>query len=202
MIPAPTYDTRGCRGRRRGVRVQTRRVSAYPPAPPPPQPAEIPDPPPPRALRPVVVLLIINLALSIVLTVAVLVARDSVVNYQLAHRHIADPATRETVRKSLVGGLWGRVAGNIIASVIYVFLVRALFRGRRWAYRRVLLLGTLGIVSLVLIQLSPYPTWMRAEQLTQAAVLAVLLWFTTRPEVRSHFAKGLPGRGTRRFRSG
>jgi hypothetical protein len=184
------------------VRVQTRLVSAYPPAPPPPESVETQGPPPPQALRPVVVLLLVNLGLSILLTIAVLIARDSVINFQLAHRHIADPAVRETVRKSLVGGLWGRVAGNVIVSVIYVYLVRALFRGRRWAYRRVLLLSALGIVSLILIQLSPYPTWMRVEQLTQAAVLAALLYFTTRPEVRSHFAKGLPGRTTRRFRSG
>jgi hypothetical protein len=182
--------------------VQTRTVSAYPPAPPPPEPAEIPAPPPPQALRPVVVLLLINLGLSVLLTIAVLIARDSVINYQLAHQHLTDPAQRETVRKSLVGGLWGRVAGNIIASIVYAFLVRALFRGRRWAYRRVLILGAIGCVSLLLIQLTPYPAWMRVEQITQAVVLAALLYFTTRPEVRSHFAKGLPGRANRRFRTG
>jgi hypothetical protein len=150
----------------------------------------------------VLALLLTNLGLSIVLTVAVLLARHSVVNYQLTHRHITDPATRETLRKSYTASLWGRVVGNVVASVIYVFLVRALLRGRRWAYRRVILLGSLGIVGLVFIQATPYPVWMHVEQIAQAIVLAALLYFTLRPEVRSHFAKGLPGRQTRRFRSG
>jgi hypothetical protein len=41
---------------------------------------------------------------------------------------------------------------------------------------------------------------MHAEQLAQAVVLGAWLYFTLRPEVRAHFAKGLPGRDTRRFR--
>jgi hypothetical protein len=91
------------------------------------------------------------------------------------------------------------VVGNVVLSVVYVFLVRALFRGRRWAYRRVIALGAIGIVALVGVQFTPYPAWMRAEQLLQALVLAALLWFVLRPEVRAHFSPGLPGRNTRRF---
>ena len=53
---------------------------------------------------------------------------------------------------------------------------------------------------MLLIQASPYPTWMRVEQLAQAVVLAGLLYFVTRPAVRAYFAKGLPGRDVRRFR--
>jgi hypothetical protein len=183
---------------------QTQRVSDfYPAAAPPPEPYGAVEPdgaPPPRALRPVVGLLLANLGLSVLLTVVVLAARHSVVNYQLDHRHIADPALRSTLRRSYLASLWGRVVGNIVASVVYVFLVRALLRGRRWAYRRVIMLGALGIVGLLLIQATPYPVWMRAEQLTQALVLAGLLYFTLRPEVRLHFAKGRPGRDTRRWR--
>jgi hypothetical protein len=86
-----------------------------------------------------------------------------------------------------------------VLSVVYTFLVRALLRGRRWAYRRVLWLSGAGIVALVALQLTPYPWWMRTEQLVQAAVLAALLFFVTRPEVRAHFAPGLPGRDIGRF---
>jgi hypothetical protein len=68
------------------------------------------------------------------------------------------------------------------------------------SYRRVILVGGAGIIGLVVLQFTPYPTWMRIEQVLQAAVLACLLWFVLRPEVRAHFAKGLPGRDTRRFR--
>jgi hypothetical protein len=174
----------------------------HPAAPPPPQPdgPVEPDSAPPRALRPVVALLLTNLGLSVLLTGIVLIARHSVVNYQLDHRHITDPALRNTLRKSYLASLWGRVLGNIIASVVYVFLVRALLRGRRWAYRRVIMLGAIGIVGLLLIQATPYPVWMRTEQLAQALVLAALLYFTLRPEVRLHFAKGRPGRDGRRRR--
>lgn len=146
-----------------------------------------------------VVLLIINLTLSALLTVTVLLARDSVIAYQLDHHHIIDAAQREALRKTYLGSMWGRLAGNVVASIVYVFLVRALLRGRRWAYRRVILLGSLGMAALVILQLTPYPWWMRAEQLAQAAVLAGLLYFVLRPEVRGHFAKHLPGR-TRRTR--
>lgn len=179
----------------------------YPSAPPPPElsggqfPGGQPDGiAPPRALRPVVALLIANLVLSIVLTIAVLIARRSVITFQLDHRHITDPDQRRLLRDSYGISLWVRVATNVLASVVYVFLVRALLRGRRWAYRRVIALGAFGILGLLLIQATPYPTWMRVEQLFQAVVLAGLVYFVTRPDVRSHFDAGLPGRNARRWR--
>lgn len=187
--------------------LQDRRVSsAYPPAPPPPpQPAAPPEATwddAPGELRPVVVLLVINLGLSLLLTVLTVLARHSIVTYQLDQRHITDPQQRALLRDSYTAGIIGRVVGNIIVSVVYAFLVRALVRGRRWAYRRVILLGSLGIVALVAIQFTPYPAWMRAEQLVQALVLAGLVYFVTRPNVRAHFAPHLPGRTTKRFNRG
>jgi hypothetical protein len=146
------------------------------------------------------VLLLVNLSLAVVLTVLTLALHHSVVDYQLDHRHIVDPAQRAALRHSYVGSLVGRVVGNIVVSVVYVFLVRALLRGRRWAYRRVIWVGCGGIVALLAIQATPYPAWMRVEQLLQAIVLAGLVFFVTRPPVRAHFAKGLPGRDIRRFR--
>lgn len=145
------------------------------------------------------ILLAVNLALSIVLTIVTVLARHSVVNYQLDHRHITDPATRESLRNSYTGTIIGRVIGNIVVSVVYVFLVRALLRGRRWAYRRVIWLSAAGVVALVLLQFTPYPIWMRAEQLVQALVLGALFYVVRRPAVRAHFASGLPGRDVRRF---
>ena len=154
----------------------------------------------PRALRPVVVLLLINLGLSVLLTVLTLLARHSVVDYQLDHRNITDPQQRELLRHSYTYGIVTRVITNIIVSVVYAFLVRALIRGRRWAYRRVILLGAFGIVGLLILQATPYPAWMRAEQLLQALVLAALLYFVLRPEVKAYFDPRLPGRNARRFR--
>jgi hypothetical protein len=145
------------------------------------------------------VLLVVNLALSIVLTVAVAVGRHSIVTFQLDARHITDPAVRAQLRRSYTAGIVSRGIGNIVASVVYTFLVRALLHGRRWAYRRVLWLGGAGIVALLALQVTPYPSWMHAEQLVQAVVLGALLYFVTRPGVRAHFAPGLPGRDARRF---
>lgn len=166
----------------------------YPAAPPPPPPPSAPVPP--AALRPVIVLLLLNLALSVAVTIAVVATRNSLVEFQLDHRHITDPQQRAILRGAYSAGIWGRAVGNIVASVVYTFLVRALLRGRRWAYRRVIFLGIAGIVGLLLLFATPYPSWMRVEQVLQALVLAALLYFVRRPEVRSHFPK-VPGQ--RRF---
>jgi hypothetical protein len=153
----------------------------------------------PEQLRPVVICLAINLGLSIILTIVTVVLRHGIVNYQLDHHHVTDPRQRADLSRGYLSGIIGRVVGNIVVSVVYVFLVRALLRGRRWAYRRVIWLGAVGIIGLVALQLTPYPTWMRAEQLLQALVLALLVYFVTRPGVRAHFARGLPGRDVKRF---
>lgn len=156
--------------------------------------------PAPRELRWVVILLVANLALSLALTVVTVLARHNIVNYQLDHRHITDPTQRAALRDGYLSAIIGRVVGNIVVSVVYAFIVRALLRGRRWAYRRVTWIGVAGIVSLIALQFSPYPAWMRAEQLVQAAVLAALVLCVRRPQVRAYFAADLPGRNIRRFR--
>ena len=144
-----------------------------------------PLPPRPAALRPVVALLLTNLGLSIALTGAVLAMRHSVVTYQLDHRNI--PADlRSDFRQAYERAIWTRVLGNLVASVVYTFLVRALLHGRRWAYRRVLWLSIAGVVGLGLLFLTPYPAWVRVEQVLQMAVLAALLYFVTRPDVRAY----------------
>ena len=97
-----------------------------------------------KALRPVLGLLLVNLALSIGLTIAVLILHNSVIDYQLDHEHITEPAGVDSLRHSYQVTLWRRVAGNIVLSVVYAFLVRALLRGRRWAYRRVIFIGAIG----------------------------------------------------------
>jgi hypothetical protein len=172
---------------------------SYPSMPPPPPPPLVETPLPPRALRPVVVLLLVNLGLSILLTVLVFVTRNSIINYQLDHQHVTDPHQREQLREIYANSMWGRVAGNVIASVIYAFLVRALLRGRRWAYRRVIFLGIAGVVALALLWVTPYPPWMRVEQVVQSLVLVALVYFVTRPDVREHF-QNAPGAHLRRFR--
>jgi hypothetical protein len=149
----------------------------------------------------VIVLLITNLALSIILTILVFAMKGSIITYQLDHRHITDPHTRESLRSAYSASIWIRAAGNVVVSIVYVFLVRALLRGRRWAYRRVVLLGVIGIIALGLLWLTPYPGWVRVEQVVQSLVLAALVYFVTRPEVRDHF-RSAPGASLGRFRRG
>jgi hypothetical protein len=174
-------------------------IVSYPAMPPPPTPPPVETPLPPRALRPVVTLLIVNLTLSVLLTVLVFANKNSIITFQLDHRHITDPSQRAELRSVYANSMWGRALGNVVASVIYVFLVRALLRGRRWAYRRVIFLGIAGVVALGLLWTTPYPSWVRVEQVLQSLVLLALVFFVTRPDVREHF-RTAPGANIRRFR--
>jgi hypothetical protein len=150
---------------------------------------------PPAALHPVIYLLLVNLILSIGLTIVVLLLRHSVINYQVDHAHLKSNSAmslteqRRILRESATVAVYSRVAGNIVVAIVYYFLVRSLLRGKRSAYRRVLLLSIAGIASLCLLWTQPYPSWIRIEQVGQGFVLAAILYQVTRPEVRAFFAK-------------
>jgi hypothetical protein len=168
--------------------------SSMPPEPPQsPRPDERPIAP--SELRPVVRLLLVNLTLSILLTMLVFAFRHSVIDYQVAHTHISRSSDltpdqqRAAIRSGANAAIWGRAAGNIVVAVAYFFLIRGLWWGRRRSYRRVLLLSIAGPASLILLWVRPYPAWMRAEQVMQALVLLCILYFVTRPKVRAHFVK-------------
>jgi uncharacterized membrane protein len=159
---------------------------------------------PPRSLHPVIYLLFANLAMSLLLTILVFLFRNSVINFQAAHAHIREGAnlTRQEqldlARTSAQIGIWSRVAGNVIVAVVYWFLVRSLLAGKRRAYIRVLWLSVAGIVSLAFLWITPYPTWIRVEQVLQSFILVGILYRVTRPEVRAYFAKR-PRESKRRF---
>jgi len=148
---------------------------------------------PPKALQPVIYLLLINLGLSILLTLLVFAFRHSVVNFQVSHTRIDRNRPIQPqlniARTAARVSIYSRAFGNIVVAVVYWFLVRSLLNGKRRAYRRVLLLSILGIVSLIFLWTKPYPNWIRAEQVIQSLVLAAILYQVTRPDVRSFFAK-------------
>jgi hypothetical protein len=166
----------------------------YPNLAPIQEPPEV-RPDPPAALHPVIRLLLVNLVLSIGLTIVVLLLRHSVINYQVEHAHLRSHSAasaaeqRRILRQSATIGVYSRIAGNVVIAVVYYFLVRSLLRGKRRAYRRVLWLSIAGIASLGLLWTQPYPNWMRLEQVGQGFVLAAILYQVTRPEVRAFFAK-------------
>jgi hypothetical protein len=94
------------------------------------------------------------------------------------------------LRTSLAGAMWGRVAGIVVVSVLYVWRSFALRRGSRGAYRRLILICVVGLAGIVfLIASAQYPVWMRVEQVLQGIVLLALLFAVTRRPVRDRYAK-------------
>ncbi len=142
------------------------------------------------ALRRVVILLLVNLGLSVVLTVLVLLFRDSILAYQLDRLALPPGADRSAASAGLSTGLWSRMVGVLVVAVVYAVLVRRLRQGRRRAYLRVLWISIVGLGAIVyLIVSGQYPVWMRIEQILQGLVLLALLWAVTRPAVRDRFAR-------------
>ncbi|HEY4459622.1 MAG TPA: hypothetical protein VGN81_35245 [Pseudonocardiaceae bacterium] len=143
------------------------------------------------ALRLVIILMFVNLGLSVLTTIVVLILHNSVIDYQIAHSNYPPDVDVAQLHKILLTSLWGRIAGNVVVSVLYVWRSFALRRGSRYAYLRtyyIAIVGLIGIVYLVAVS-TAYPVWMRVEQVIQGVVLIALLVAVSRPAVRARFAK-------------
>jgi hypothetical protein len=144
-------------------------------------------------LRLVIVLMFVNLGLSVVLTVLMLILHNSLLDYELAHSNLpagASPAQVAVVRNALESAMWGRAAGVVLVSALYVWRSFALRRGSRGAYRRMILICVAGLAGIVfLLSSAQYPVWMRVEQVLQGIVLLALLFAVTRRPVRDRYAK-------------
>lgn len=165
----------------------------FPAAPPvtlPPDPARQPMD---SALRLVIVLMFVNLGLSVVLSILMLIFHNSLLDYQLAHTKLpayASPAEIAAVKSTLQGAMWGRLAGVLVVSAVYVWRAFALRAGKRGAYIRLIWICVVGLLGIVyLIAGAQYPVWMRVEQVLQGVVLVALLIAVTRKPVRDRFAK-------------
>lgn len=166
----------------------------FAPAPPvqlPPDPGALPVD---NALRRVIILMFVNLGLSVVTTIVTLILKNSVLDYQIAHIHLAadtTPTQLATIRQALTTALWSKVFATVLVAALYIWRAFALRRGSRGAYRRlywICIVGILGIAYLIIAG-SQYPVWMRVEQGLQALVLIALLIAVSRKEVRDRFAK-------------
>ncbi len=143
------------------------------------------------ALRRVIIVMFINLGLSVITSILVLIMHNSVIDYQLAHTRLPPGANVDMMRQALQGALWGRIAGSVVVSALYIWRAFALRRGSRGAYLRlyyIAIIGILGIAYLIFVS-TQYPVWMRVEQVLQAVVLVGLLIAVSRPAVRNRFAK-------------
>lgn len=161
-----------------------------PAAPPVTMPSAPPRQPMDNALRLVITLMFVNLGLSVVLTILMLVFRNSIVNYEFAHTHVPAGRNPADVRDALQAALWGRLAGVVIVSVLYVWRSFSLRAGKRRAYLRLIWICAAGLaVILYLLVGAKYPAWMRVEQVLQGIVLISLLVALTRQPIRDRFAK-------------
>lgn len=143
-----------------------------------------------NALRLVVTLMFVYLAMSLVLSILLLIFHNSFVDYELARTHIPAGSTRTAVRHTLQTGLWGRLVGVLIISALYIWRAFRLRDGRRSTYLRLIGICVFGLAYLLyLLASAKYPTWMRTEQIVQGVVLLMLLFALTRKPVRDRFAK-------------
>ena len=94
-------------------------------------------------LRPVIRLLYLNLAISVVLAVLTFVFQHNVLDYQVARLAGGNPAARA----GLADALWIRPASVLLIGIIYLRLAGRLHLGRRRTYIRVLAIGVLGSSS-------------------------------------------------------
>ena len=86
--------------------------------------------------------------------------------------------------------MWGRLAGVVIVSVLYVWRSFSLRAGKRRAYLRLIWICAIGLAGIVYLLVgAKYPAWMRVEQVIQGVVLISLLVAVTRKPVRDRFAK-------------
>lgn len=143
-----------------------------------------------NALRLVVTLMFVYLAMSLALSILLLIFHNSFVSYELARTHVPAGSTAASVRRTLQDGLWGRLVGALIIAAIYVWRAFRLRDGRRGAFLQMIGICIFGLAYLVYLLVSAkYPTWMRAEQIVQGVVLILLLLALTRKPVRGRFAK-------------
>jgi uncharacterized membrane protein len=143
-----------------------------------------------NALRLVITLMFVNLGLSVVLTALMLIFRTSIVNYEFAHTPMPAGTDPATFRDTLQAALWGRLAGVVVVSALYVWRAFSLRAGKRRAYIRLIWICAAGLAGILyLIVGGHYPAWMRVEQVLQGIVLIALLIAVTRKPVRDRFAK-------------
>jgi hypothetical protein len=143
-----------------------------------------------NALRLAITLMFVYLAMSLLLSILLLIFHNNFVNYELARTQVAAGSTAAALRHTLQVALWGRLAGVVFISAIYVWRAFSLRDGKRSTYIRLIWICVFGVAYILyLLASAKYPTWMRVEQTLQGIVLISLLIAITRKPVRDRFAK-------------
>ncbi len=146
------------------------------------------------------VLLVVNLALSILVTVLSLTHSDALVRLALARQHggLSAHATRQVVRD----GLYERAVVNLAIGVWYFFLVTRLRRRRWWAWRRMVWISAVGSLGIVYLLTQPYTAVFKVEQVVQLVVLVSIGACTLHPATRTFVGPRPPKESRRRRLAG
>jgi hypothetical protein len=155
--------------------------------PPPPVPVDRPAGPPPRLVHIATVLLLVNLGLSVLVTIMSFVYQDDIIRLTLEQTHRADVS--ETARQAVQTSLWVRAGANILVGLIYLFLISRLRRGKRWAWRRMVWLSIAGGIGMIFLLTQHYPPVFKVEQVLQLLVLAGIGVCVLHRDTRAHYAK-------------
>ncbi len=152
----------------------------------------------PRTVTLASALLLVNLGLSVLVTILSLIEVDTLVRLALARQH-ANGGARLTPA-AVRAGLYVRAAVNVAIGVWYFFLISRLRRGRRWAWRRMVWISAAGSLGVVYLLTQPYTTIFKVEQVVQLAILIAIGACTLHPTTRA-FIGPRQQRSRRRGRS-
>lgn len=160
--------------------------AAMPPMPPAPAGDGIPSGPPPRQITVASVLLLVNLALSVCVTVLYIVDRHAIIRMTLDH---SSKLSGADARRTVTTQIWVRGVVAIAVGVLYLFLISRLRMGKRWAWRRLVWLSIIGAIGILFLLTQPYPAIFKVEQVLQLLVLAAIAVCVLHPDTRRHYAK-------------
>jgi hypothetical protein len=143
---------------------------------------------PPRLVTVAAILLMVNLALSVLVTILSFVYQNDIIALT-AGRNVPETAARQAI----VTSLWVRAGANVLVGLLYLFFISRLYRGKRWAWRRLVWLSVAGCVGMVFLLTQHYPVIFKVEQVLQLLVLATIAVCVLHPETRAHYAKSRTG---------
>ena len=142
---------------------------------------------PPRLVSVAAVLLMVNLALSVLVTIMSFIDRDEIVRLTLEHSN--RQVVTDDARQAVISGLWIRAGANVLVGVLYIFFISRLYRGKRWAWRRLVWLSIAGGAGMIFLLTQPYPAIFKVEQVFQLLVLASIAFCVLHRDTRAHYAK-------------
>lgn len=158
----------------------------FAPMPTPPEQRSAPPRAPPQQIKIASILLVVNLVLSLVVTILYVVDRHAILRLTLEQHPKLDPAD---ARRTVNAQIWSRGAVNIVVALLYLFIISRLYRGKRWAWRRLVWLSVVGGLGLIFLLTQPYPAIFKVEQVVQLLVLAGIAACVLHPTTRAHYAK-------------